>query len=176
MKNFKRLKMTYCILANKQTYKINDYLNALRLFNNIVKHMIKTNNEAFGDNGLPLSFEAYLYYDDDLANINLLKEKGEKIFKIFASLNNNEDLVDLKSLEAIKIKNEEWLFTLEKIDNQIVIAISDGEHFLMTNIFSNLAYQGGRYFNYYLEKVVTTVNIKELGKKVRGNIILVKDI
>lgn len=169
--------MSYCILVNDKNYRKNNYLDALRLLKRIIKQRIETNDKIFGSYGLPLSLEAYLIYDEDIDNIYLLKENSEIIFKVFNLLNKNDidDLNCLYNLKRIEIKNEEWHFSLDDIDNQNVIKITDGEHYLMTNMFSPLSYHGGRYFNYYLEKVVTTTNEKELGEKVRGNIILFED-
>lgn len=150
-----------------------DYLTAYSNFIQTIEKTIKANFGFFGMLGLPYSFEAYLRVDEDVINNINLRNKADNILNLFKQIKSENIYLGRISIENIELNNGEWNLTFNKKSNEILIKSFDNKYYLKTNIFSNNQEYKKLYFDFYLEKVISSSNeTNKLGSQLKKEITL----
>lgn len=148
-----------------------DYLTAYSNFIQTIEKTIKANFGFFGMLGLPYSFEAYLRIDEDVINNINLRNKANNILNLFKQIESKNIYLGRSTIENIELNNGEWNLTFSKESNEIKIKSFDDKYYLKTNIFSNNQEYKKLYFDFYLEKVISSSNeSNKLGSQLKKEI------
>lgn len=148
-----------------------DYLTAYSNFLKAIEKTIKDNFGFFGMLGLPYSFEAYLRVDEDVVNNINLRNKADNILNLFKQIESKNVSLGRSDIENIELNNDEWNLTFNKKSNEIKIKSFDNKYYIKTNIFSNNQEYKKLYFDFYLEKVISSSNENnKLGSQLKKEI------
>ncbi len=148
-----------------------DYLTAYSNFIQTIEKTIKANFGFFGMLGLPYSFEAYLRVDEDVINNINLRNKADNILNLFMQIESKNIYLGRSTIENIELNNGEWNLTFNKKSNEILIKSFDNKYYIKTNIFSNNQECKKLYFDFYLEKVISSSNeTNKLGSQLKKEI------
>lgn len=121
--------------------------------------------------GLPYSFEAYLRVDEDVVNDINLRNKADDILNLFIQIESKNLSLGRSDIENIELNNDEWNLTFNKKSNEIKIKSFDNKYYIKTNIFSNNQEYKKLYFDFYLEKVISSSNeTNKLGSQLKKEI------
>ena len=162
----------YKVKVNEDVlFESDDYLTAYSNFIQTIEKTIKANFGFFGMLGLPYSFEAYLRVDEDVVNNINLRNKADNILNLFMQIESKNLSLCRNVNENIELNNDEWNLTLDKKSNEIKIKSFDNKYYIKTNIFSNNQEYKKLYFDFYLEKVVSSSNeTNKLGSQLKKEI------
>lgn len=164
----------YKVKVNEDVlFESDDYLIAYSNFLQTIEKIIKDNFGFFGMLGLPYSFEAYLRVDEDVINNINLRNKADNILNLFMQIERKNLSLCRSAIENIELNNGEWNLTLNKKSNEIKIKSFDNKYYIKTNIFSNNQEFKKLYFDFYLEKVISSSNkSNKLGSQLKKEISL----
>lgn len=162
----------YKVKVNKDIlFESHDYLVAYFNFIQIIEKTIKDNFGYFGLLALPYSFKAYLRVDESIDNNINLRNKADNILNLFMQIESKNNSLGRNAIENIELNNGEWNLTFNKKSNEILIKSFDNIHYLKTNIFSNNKEYKKLYFDFYLEKIISTGDgSKKLGSQLKKEI------
>lgn len=162
----------YKVKVNEDVlFESDDYLIAYSKFLQTIEKTIKDNFGFFGMLGLPYSFEAYLRVDEDVVNDINLRNKADNILNLFMQIESKNLFLCRNVVENIELNNGEWNLTFNKKSNEILIKSFDNKYYLKTNIFSNNKEFKKLYFDFYLEKVISSRNeSNKLGSQLKKEI------
>ena len=162
----------YKVKVNEDVlFESDDYLIAYSNFLQTIEKIIKDNFGFFGMLGLPYSFEAYLRVDEDVINNINLRNKADNILNLFMQIERKNLSLCRSDIENIELNNDEWNLTFNKKSNEIKIKSFDNKYYIKTNIFSNNQEYKKLYFDFYLEKVISSSNeTNKLGSQLKKEI------
>ena len=162
----------YKVKVNEDVlFESNDCLIAYSNFLQTIEKTIKDNFGFFGMLGLPYSFEAHLRVDEDVFNDINLRNKADNILNLFMQIESKSLSLCRSVNENIELNNGERNLTLNKKSNEIKIKSFDDKYYLKTNIFSNNHEYKKLYFDFYLEKVISSSNgTNKLGSQLKKEI------
>lgn len=162
----------YKVKVNEDVlFESDDYLITYSNFLQTIEKTIKDNFGFFGMLGLPYPFEAYLRVDEDVTNNINLRNKADNILNLFMQIESKNVFLGRSVNENIELNNGEWNLTLNKKCNEIKIKSFDDKYYLKTNIFQNNKEYKKLYFDFYLEKVISSINeSNKLGSQLKKEI------
>ena len=162
----------YKVKVNEDVlFESDDYLIAYSNFLQTIEKTIKDHFGFFEMLGLPYSFEAYLRLDEDVVNDINLRNKADNILNLFKQIESKNIYLGRSIIENIELNNGEWNLTFSKESNEIKIKSFDNKYYIKTNIFSNNQEYKKLYFDFYLEKVISSSNeSNKLGSQLKKEI------